>query len=221
MNVYRELFNKYEGMKIESDNKNGYIFNLFRYIVMDIASGAFESVMNHIDKLYYSGLLNAQKFYPNINDSSDFSIIAGYIFKPIFYGETLEKMFTDDNGTKHYLYEGQCHNITLSYLKKLGFNDENVCAVTSLIRCDNEHCFHSYIYCKDSDLVWDFSNNIVMPKYQYDELLLEQELSVVSYKQYVDKKKEFVDDMDNISDLLYFGLIELKNNEDRKKLVNS
>ena len=214
MNFYRKLLKDYEGKRLTRDCAGAYIFSDLRTVCMFIAYGDQNGAYNHAQKLFYNNLLKSNSFSFNLRDGESFSNICEYSFKPIFSGSNFMSLISDGE----YAYSKQCHNITLAYLKYLGSNNDNICAVTSLINgLDNIGCFHSYILDCESNMVWDFANNIVMPKSKYYELMVDEEISAFNYSEYVLNISHYTDeDKDGLADLLFLGLIELENRSKKK-----
>ena len=63
------------------------------------------------------------------------------------------------------------------------------------------------------EMVADLANNIIMPKYQYYELIIEQEINVLGYQEYLEYNNQ---DTNGITLLLFLALTELKKMEDKK-----
>lgn len=224
--MYKKLFKKYEGVYIGNHSDVVKNFSIIRGINMSNALG-------------YSrrGNIEFQGIDGFINDPLNYSSFGEYKFKPIFYDKELydllytkEELINEGYSLEeakkregYYKYMMMCHSVTLSYLKDVGKERLDVRAITSLARTiDDKYFFHSYIcyFSKEMgmDMIADFSQNIVMPKFQYDELMLEKELNSLNYTEYVESigYSDYSDDC-GLAELLYLGLVNLKKIEETKK----
>lgn len=214
MNCYRKLLKNYEGKKI-SDSYNGVdVFFCLRTISMYIACGDRRGADECTKNLFYNNLLEKDNFYFNIRDGASYSNICNFVFKPIFSGKNFRSLVS--NG--EYLYSKECHNITSEYLKYFGKKNDNIYAVTALTKgLGNISFFHSFILDSNTNMVYDFANNIVMPKDKYYSLIILNEINILNYKNYVSELQKYSnEEKDGLADLLFLSLVELKND---KKLI--
>jgi len=209
MNCYRELFMNYEKKEISNSDNGVDIFFCLRTISMYIACGDFKNANEYIKNL--ENLFKSNNFYYNMRDGESYSNICDFVFKPIFSGRKFRSLVS--NG--EYLYSKECHNITSAYLEYFGRKNNNICAVTALIKgLGNKSFFHSFILDNGTNMVYDFANNIVMSKDKYYCLIVMDEVNILNYKNYVSELQKYSnDDKDGLADLLFLGLVELKNRE--------
>lgn len=220
--MYKELFNEYNGVEIGDHSDKGYIFSMFAYACQCIALNDFIGLCDcgsEIKKIFKLNTVNVDCCFGSNN-------ISGYVFRPIFNFDGLLEVYK-------YIEESyQCskvgciytyvdsHKISLEYLKKTGSNNSNIYAITSLVRdANNRYNFKSYIYNNKNNYVYDFSNNIRMNKEQFDELNVVKELSALNYDEYLKQINECDLDKEGFSDLLYLGLVSLKEMDILKKII--
>lgn len=201
----------YQGKEVIDDGVNANIFFGLRSISMYIACGDLKGAYEFTQDLFYDNLFNSDYFYSNLRDGDFYSNICEYSFKPIFSGRKFRALVSHGD----YIYSKECHNVTLQYLKYFGKKNDNMYAATVLTRgLDSKSYFHSFILDSTTDMVYDFANNIIMPRNKYYQLIVMDELNVINYKDYVSRIKEYSDlDKDGLADLLFLGLVELKNKE--------
>lgn len=228
--MYRELFEKYEGTFTGKQSLTAHNFSIIRTLNMANALGECKRGMTKINN-----------FDVNIVKPSNYSSYGSYIFKPIYHSkkltnylytkeELINEGYSLEEALKNvgtYKFMGKCHAITLLWLQLEGEIRSDIRAITSLVRIgDNRYYFHSYIcyYSKKMkmDMIADFAQNIIMPKSHYDELILEQEINVLNYNDYLD----FINCSGysyecGFSELLYLGLVTLKKLDKQKKLINN
>lgn len=224
--MYKELFEKYNGRSIDDDSKNGYIFYMFKYTCECIALMHFKGLTdlsNEIKEIF--GISDCI----TLNCSSGVNNIGGYKFKPIFnsknigvafnyVGENLNYNVGEDG---EYVYKFvDSHSATLEYLNSRGIKHPNIYAITSLVRNENnKYCFRSYIYNKNIDFIYDFSNNIMMNKKQYDELCVVEEINCLNYFECDEMLKNNNCDKEGFNNLLFLSLVKLKEKDNCKKLI--
>lgn len=211
MNCYRELLMDYEGKSFDNNSVNSDIFFGLRTISMLIASGNLNDAYEYTQNLFYDNLFNSDYFYSNLRDGDSYSNVCDYCFKPIFSGRKFRALLSHGE----FVYSKECHNITSAYLKYFGAKKDNISAVTALTRGVNSKIFfHSFILDSDTNMVYDFANNIIMPKDKYYDLIVVREINDINYKNYVlELKKYSTDEKEGLADLLFLSLVELKNNK--------
>ena len=201
----------YQGKDVSDNGVNSDIFFGLRSVSMLIASGKLNDACEYTQNLFYDNLFKSDYFYCNLRDGESYSNVCDYSFKPIFCGRKFRTLVS--NG--EYIYSKECHNITAAYLKYFGAKKENICAVTALINgADSKTFFHSFILDTDTNMVYDFANNIIMPKSKYYDLIVVDEINVINYKNFIIELKKYSDEeKDGLADLLFLSLVELKNNK--------
>lgn len=226
--MYKELFKKYEGVYIGNHSAAIQNYNIIRAINMSNALG-------------YScrGNMNFKGVEGFINYPLNYSNYGVYKFKPIFYDKELysllytkEELINEGYSLEeanlmegYYKYMKMCHSVTLLYLIENGKDCLDIRAITSLARTvDDKYYFHSYICYFSNELgmnmIADFSQNIIMPKFQYDELVVEKELNVLNYLEYIQYiNNSNYDSKCGLNELLYLGLVSLEKYE-KKQRVN-
>lgn len=120
---------------------------------------------------------------------------------------------------KHrYVLRGQSHSVVASYLEK--YQDSKFRAVTSLCYGNGSYFFHSYILDNESNCILDFSRNIIMPKEQYDELFVCEEINSLSYGEYVFflRYYEYMLCGEDYCRLMFLALIKLYEDEKNANL---
>lgn len=227
--MYKQLYKIYEGKPIGNNCDKRPIFSFIRGVNM-------ANALNQIDR----GHIEIKGKICFINNPEDYSNYQGYMFRPIFFDdeiydllytkeELLAEGYSQEQAEKmvgYYKYMGKCHSVAQYFLEEMSNGRPDVKAITSLTRTiDDKYCFHSYIcfYSKKNgmEMIIDFTQNIMMPKYQYDELMVEKELNILNYTEYVD----FINNSDynkkcKFAPLLYLALIQLQKIEDKTKKVS-
>ena len=211
MNCYRDFLSKYEGKEIIDNGSGVDIFFGLRSISMCIACGKFKDAFQCIESMFYENLVSNNYFYSNIRDGECYSNVCDYVFKPIFSGRKFRSLLSHGE----YLYSKECHNITSEYLKYFGSKNSNICAVTALTKgLNNRSFFHSFLLDYSSDMVYDFANNIIMPRSKYYSLIVMDEINIVNYMDYVCELKKYSDsEKEGLANLLFLGLVKLRERE--------
>ena len=106
-----------------------------------------------------------------------------------------------------YIYSARCHDVTLEYLETNKEN-ENIRAITSLcIDYKNTLFYHSYIYDKSNNMIYDFARNICMNKDLYDMLFVYKEINVFDYNKYCNYIKKYgALNSNNFYNLFFLGI---------------
>lgn len=139
------------------------------------------------------------------------------------YEELIEKGYTDKQAKKlsgEYRLSNECHSSTLEYLEE--HKDDNICAVTSIsVSFKNLLFFHSYIWNKDNNMIYDFSRNICMNKDTYDCLFTHKEINALDYTEYSKRINDSEYTGDTYYQLLYLALDTLLKEKSNEKKDSS
>ena len=124
-----------------------------------------------------------------------------------------------DRFNHSYCFFGQCHSVTSKFLEL--YHKSNIRAVTSLCASiKHMSYFHSYIWDVDSDMIIDFSKNIMMKKKEYDYLFVLKEINVFDYNDYIlnIEKTDYSHCGGDYCRLLYLALVTLYNQQNEDNL---
>lgn len=212
MDELHQIFKQYEGSAIEYRGRLDDMNNVIRLL-----SAYLSNKNQKKNREVIFELLNCCSFIKEISFSNDQCCIdyddksLCFSFIPDDIKLNFGKFFFDKLNHSYCFYH-QCHSVTSKYLE-LNSN-QNICAVTSLcIDINHTRFFHSYIWNKDSNLIFDFSRNIVMNKDFFDKIFVDREINVFDYQGYLLNIKEsnYICCGRDYCRLLYLALYKLYN----------
>ena len=103
-----------------------------------------------------------------------------------------DEVFANDKDTLRFIdnlgdkVADGCHEISFYLIKAY----DSLKATTSVCKKGlNDHYYHSYILDNDNNVI-DFTQNLIMPKDQYEMLQGAQELNCITYQEYLEEEKE-------------------------------
>ena len=196
---YDNLIKKYEGVAVPHRG----IKDDIKYIVITVISNLYKNDFK-LNKLLCDSL-SIYRYIESINidenccsiDFYDDGKIRNIKFGCYYFDDEYKKMcYTTDELIKNgasvekikrlsgtYKFKGECHSASLYYLET--FKDKNIRAITSICNsCQGLSFFHSYVWDRDNNLVYDLARNIVMDKDDYDYLFTLEEINCFSYRKF-------------------------------------
>ena len=230
MNLLMRRVIHYQGTLIGNRGIVDKVRDVFNEIYKFIQKNDFvltESIVDNFSK--YSFIKKIRIFNDTcyISYIDDNGFVKEFSFSPLFCGEHYRnKIYSFDDLISmnyslsfaryydgKYIYRSRCHDVTLKYLIS-NKHDSNINAITSLCVNDNNYLFyHSYIWNKYNNFIYDFALNIRMDKNLYDMLFLYKEINVLNYGDYCKYSECLCKNKKHYHSLYFFGLVTLYNEQ--------